>query len=579
MKLLVSCLLVLVVTVFAQTANHLDWMLDVQSGSLLSTPAISGGSAYVCSYLQGRSPGSFEWMSRANGRVEAGPLCVDDRVIQVDHSGTVKCCDIQTGAELWRFSASDDILATPGYDTQSGSVIVGDNKGKLYRLDLVNGSVIWEIDCGVSIRSTPAISDGVILFSSNDGKYRAVSLDTGGELWMYQTGLIADSSPVVEDGVAYIAYRECFAAISMSDGSEVWKFQTDHTSYSSPVLVDELCYFADGGSAIYAMNTATGRSEWRYIAPAYGVEEVTYGGGKVFTFDENGTLYALDAFSGELLWTASLGCPNTSPAPAYANCSVFACNVSGELICFDAENGSRLWAVALGAEIASTPVAYENFLLVPMSGMGLPENYSSDSPFLINTDSGDDLAVSLAASTLLAIGSYAGSLESAIGSTICVEAGTGAELGVLNCVDIQNGIRDWWFITASSGSVPPAITSRGIAIGNPSGGIMMLDRISVQPLWFFDAPGALSTSVVEVGGSLVFGTTLGEVHCISNGGIENWVFDTDGAVFSTPVEHSSHVFFGSDDKRLYCVNGANGSLVWSGNCGARVRQAAGGEQV
>lgn len=79
---------------------------------------------------------------------------------------------------------------------------VGDNRGHLYKIDLFSGDLVWEIQCGVSIRMTPKISEGIVLFSTNAGKYRAVSLASGDDLWTHAIGLIADSSPAIQEGIS-----------------------------------------------------------------------------------------------------------------------------------------------------------------------------------------------------------------------------------------------------------------------------------------------------------------------------------------------------------------------------------------
>ena len=60
----------------------------------------------------------------------------------------------------------------------------------------------WKFEAGDSIRTSPAVSNGVVYFGSDDNYIYAVDSKTGEEKWKFKTG-DDGSSPTVSDGVVY----------------------------------------------------------------------------------------------------------------------------------------------------------------------------------------------------------------------------------------------------------------------------------------------------------------------------------------------------------------------------------------
>ncbi|MFH1446803.1 MAG: PQQ-binding-like beta-propeller repeat protein, partial [Chloroflexota bacterium] len=63
--------------------------------------------------------------------------------------------------------------------------------------------LIWKFKTDDMVRSSPAVSDGVVYFGSWDGYLYALYINTGQEKWKFKTDDVVFSSPAVSEGVAY----------------------------------------------------------------------------------------------------------------------------------------------------------------------------------------------------------------------------------------------------------------------------------------------------------------------------------------------------------------------------------------
>lgn len=85
-------------------------------------------------------------------------------------------------------------------------------------------------------------------------------------------------------------------------------------SHTAPLAVDGVLYYAIGYSIVYAADAATGEDIWRYdskttevagekLRQAWGVRGLAYGHDRIFVGTLDGRLIALDAMTGEEVWS------------------------------------------------------------------------------------------------------------------------------------------------------------------------------------------------------------------------------------------------------------------------------------
>lgn len=136
------------------------------------------------------------------------------------------------------------------------------------------------------------------------------------------------------------------------------------SSVTEPIAIHGVLYFAAGLSKVHAVDAATGKLIWRYdpevgkvgglsMRTGWGVRGIAWWNGKIYTGTQDGRLIAIDAKTGEPLWTAQTTRPED---PAHVNGAPRVFNgvviigfagttgaMRGYVTAYDAETGGQLW--------------------------------------------------------------------------------------------------------------------------------------------------------------------------------------------------------------------------------------------
>ncbi len=135
---------------------------------------------------------------------------------------------------------------------------------------------------------------------------------------------------------------------------------------SSPLAIDGTLFYATGYSVIHAVNPVTGELLWTYdpevakhagkrLRMGWGIRGIAYWNGKVITATHDGRLVALDAKTGELVWSANTlkgeseglfisGAPRVFDGKVIiGNGGADQASVRGFVTTYDADTGEKLW--------------------------------------------------------------------------------------------------------------------------------------------------------------------------------------------------------------------------------------------
>lgn len=334
----------------APDTNNLLWVSDSIWATPSSSPVIADGKVFVkCgadsflglmpslveenmivaldmltgNYLFDSSAGEIEgsWSSPCyyDGKVRCGrptegvggSTVADGKIFDSNNSEHLYyCTDEETGENLWSFKVTGDARGTPAY-----------YEDKVY---LTSGPVF-----------------------SSPGYIYCVDSESGKEIWNQTISSQAAGSAAVSDGVVYVtAYSGGLYAIDAKDGSVLWNTTVPSTDISSTPAIAYGNVYISGGcpgySSIrtYCYNTTTHEMVWSTA------EEDEIGGwtisvavadGMVFVgkhsegdfFGHSGT-YALDAFTGDVVWSSSYG----GASPAVSDGIVFTIGADGRVYAF-----------------------------------------------------------------------------------------------------------------------------------------------------------------------------------------------------------------------------------------------------
>lgn len=117
-------------------------------------------------------------------------------------------------------------------------------------------------------------------------------------------------------------------------------------------LTEDALYIVDGVAQTLRVDRDTGKVVWRADVGTPGRSAPTIVDGRVFFGTIDGSLFCLDAKTGNQLWSYQTGSVQTKlfgqPAPAYFDGIIVAGFGTGDLVALRAETGEQIWTETLG---------------------------------------------------------------------------------------------------------------------------------------------------------------------------------------------------------------------------------------
>ena len=273
----------------------------------------------------------------------------------------------------------------------SQAIIVGDQvfsyisaigaDDAIYALNRATGSVEWSATFpgetkGWGSSTTPAYADGVVFAAAG---YNVTGFDaaTGTklqEIAFPDGGYLSNGGVTVADGMVFVGSGSGanYYALNASDLTDtVWNHTiTRSRAYSTPAVADDRVVFGDAGwgfddGYLYCVNEFTGDLIWstNLTGMVWGSATIDAANNRVYVatnvdwaYDE-GKLYALTFDTGVVQWSADIRYTSSTPAVSGEYIYVAASGVApGVTYCFDS-SGVEQWNVPTGSRKISPAVA------------------------------------------------------------------------------------------------------------------------------------------------------------------------------------------------------------------------------
>ena len=151
---------------------------------------------------------------------------------------------------------------------------------------------------------------------------------------------------VVADGSVFVVPRDgVLYAVSPREGTEQWRFKPEYGIDNPPAVADGTVYVASFGG-LYALDAGDGSERWSTEIRA---DRVTIANGTVYGVSRGGSISALDAETGDQLWTQSLD-EGVRAAPAVDGESVYVTTNEGTVYALAVGDGSERWVFETDSE-------------------------------------------------------------------------------------------------------------------------------------------------------------------------------------------------------------------------------------
>ena len=270
-----------------------------------------------------------------------------------------------------RNGGADHQITHPALGTnlrQIFSVNIGQGDGRRARITsepVVSGGVIYTLDAGARVTATATSGAPVWATDVTPGSDNAGDASGGGVS-------VASGMVFVTTGFGELT------ALDAATGREVWTQDLNAPGTSAPTVRDGLVYVVARNSMAWALDITTGRIQWQLTgAPSV----ANFGGGAgvavngdiaVFpfpsgevkaTFPQGGTSRWETSISGERVGRASALITDIAGDPVIADGRVYVGNFGGQLAALDAFSGDRIWTAAEGVQGPVWPAGNAVFLI------------------------------------------------------------------------------------------------------------------------------------------------------------------------------------------------------------------------
>jgi uncharacterized repeat protein (TIGR01451 family) len=288
--------------------------------------------------------------------------------------------------------------------------------------------------------------------------------------------------------------------------------------------------------------------KWTYATGAFVESSPAVVSGVVYIGSDDGNLYALNASTGQKLWSFSTGSGQSIlDAPAVADGVVYIGSYDGILYALNASTGKELWSFVTGTNpVVGPPTVMDGVVYV--SG-GIPETL-----YALNASTGK---------VLWSDGNSVGGWTSAAVSNGVVYIGSFDNN--LRAIDARSG-RVLWSYAVADGFVDssPAVADGVVYIGSWDGAVYAVKASNGAFLWSYQTGSYITSSPAIAEGVVYIGSWDKTVYALNaKTGARMWGFTTGDSVESSPAVANGVVYVGSDDFNLYALNASDGHSLWS----------------
>ena len=369
-------------------------------------PATSSGAWAMAGYdavqsfaPAGGAPGPERpaWAFPFEGAEAAPPVAAYGAVYLTVRPDRVLALDVESGAVRWEQRLAGPLHGSPV--VTDDAVIVAQAPGTVTGLDRNSGRVVWDVEAEGLLFASPAVHEGALYVVSAERKLVAIDLATLAHLWTVNLDRAVYRTPSVDgEYIALAADVGTLDIVDLKTGKLRFSFGPARDALvQSPIFLGESAIIARGGR-VYGVNSAeeTGGFERRVrsfeaqlfawglrsappeldglrwsqrVSPA-DLAGLAAREAVVYAATRDGQLHALDAGSGEAVWSQT-GLAEIAVPPIAGPLYVYVGTLAGDVAVFDRRDGSPVRQVTTGVPIDGSLTLAEGALFAHSASAGL----------------------------------------------------------------------------------------------------------------------------------------------------------------------------------------------------------------
>ena len=307
------------------------------------------------------------------------PTILDEQIFIADPKGNIAALTIKSGDFVWRNDSRLSITGGPG--AGSSLVLVGTSEGEILALSRNTGSEAWRTKVSSEVLSSPREADGVVVVRTIDGKH----------LWIYDRSvptlsLRGTSSPVIANGLIITGFDDGrLAVIELKTGKLVWEkkvaFSRGRNELermvdidAQPLVIEKIIYVTTFQANVSAISLETGQILWQREISSH--SELSADKKNIFLTEDNGSVWALNRFTGASVWKQEKLANRKVTGPAILGDKVIVCDAEGYMHWLDKETGDFAVRTRIGDNPILTQPINSNDILFVYSSSGALSAYT-----------------------------------------------------------------------------------------------------------------------------------------------------------------------------------------------------------
>ena len=335
--------------------------------SLQINPAHTG----AISYNSLTFPTSSTWSANVGGPASYA-VVADGKVVvavSVNNGSQLMALDQATGGVVWgpMALAGHANLAYEGGKVFVLSTATG-SPGAVQSYDIESGAADWSVTLNTDVEGGLVALNGMLYTSGDNGLLYALSEATGSVVWSASIANGGFGTPAATATGVYVSYPCTTYGYLPLSGAQIFNTNTgcQGSGGTTPVAVNGWVYSPSGSSSMGGaiIDASSGSVLGSYTAigePAFS----TIAG----YFLQGATLNALSNTNNAALWSFA-GDGNLTTSPIIVNQAVIIGSSSGNVYALDATTGQQLWTVNAGGTLPATNsnsglAAGDGLLIVP----------------------------------------------------------------------------------------------------------------------------------------------------------------------------------------------------------------------
>jgi outer membrane protein assembly factor BamB len=553
------------------------WRRATTTGAPAASPAAVDGAFVVVTdtgvvYARDAADGAVRWTAPRTVTTAVAPVAAGETVVVAD-GRTLLGIGVDTGTDRWTTTLEESVI---GLASAAGRVVATTPSG-VRSFAPADGAAQWRRTTEEAVVTAPAVGDGTVAVGLAAGGVVAIDATTGRRRWGSSAETEPAFAPAAGNDRVYLAAGSRLIVFDAGSGDRRWDYRTDYPIASAPAVDGDGVYVAsldgdadprtgtpprdgDGTRTPAPTDTRWFAAELVALAPdgserwhAEVTETYNFTSGPpdhlplVLADDRlivglGGRLRAVDAATGDALWTATAG----GVAPA-TTAGVVSTGVRG----IDIEDGAVRWRFEAGGGV-SPPAVVDNTVYV-----GSDDSYL----YALAADTG---AIEWAALT-----------DGPVRATPAVEGDAvyvGTLEGTLYAFDRDDG-SERWSVDVGGQVRSPVVRDGTVYVGNFSSAVTAVDAADGTEAWRTEAErtegGQFVALEVAVDGESVYAGANGDLRAFdATDGSERWraTARERPVVQSPPVVGDEHVLVNMGES-VRAFDPADGTERWTGATG------------